>query len=134
GQLLPGPIERQYQRPPEPRAQSGAIQIPAPSQQAPSNAAEIKFPLTGVTIEGATVYPEAALQPYYQKYLNREVSLADVYGVAAAITARYRNDGYILSQVLVPAQTVDAGRVRLQAVEGYVAEVIIGGSSDRSLD
>jgi hemolysin activation/secretion protein len=134
GQLLPGPIERQFQPPPEPRAQPGAIQIPVPSQQAPANADEIKFTLTGVTIEGAKVYPEASLQPYYQKYLDREVSLADVYGVAAAITVRYRNDGYILSQVLVPAQTVHGGRVRLQAVEGYVAEVIVRGATDKSLE
>jgi hemolysin activation/secretion protein len=134
GQLLPGPIERQFQQLPEPRAQPGAIQIPVPSQQAPANADAIKFTLTGVTIEGATVYPEAALLPYYEKHLNREVSLADVYSVAGAITARYRNDGYILSQVLVPAQTVDGGRVRLQAVEGYVAEVIIGGAADAPLE
>ena len=29
---------------------------------------------------------------------------------------RYRNDGYLLSQVIVPAQTVEDGFVRLQAV------------------
>ena len=128
--VLPGQIEKQFQRPPEPRAQPGAIQIPPPSQQPPANADDIRFTLAEITIEGARVYPEVSLQPYYQKYLNREVSLADVYGVAAAMTARYRNDGYILSQVLVPAQTVDGGRVRLQAVEGYVADVVVQGATE----
>src|SRR5512135_1560034 len=130
GQVQPGQIERQFQRPPEPRTQPGELRVPAPSQQPPANAAEIKFTLAGVAIEGATVYPAAVLQPYYQKYLNREVSLADVYAVAAALSARYRNDGYILSQVVVPAQSVEGGRVRLQAVEGYVARTVIEGGVD----
>jgi hemolysin activation/secretion protein len=130
GQVQPGQIERQFQRPPEPRTQPGELHVPAPSQQPPANAAEIKFTLAGIAIEGATVYPGPVLQAYYQKYLNREVSLADVYAVAAALTARYRNDGYILSQVIVPAQSIEGGRVRLQAVEGYVARIVIEGDVD----
>ena len=39
------------------------------------------------------------------------------------MSARYRNDGYILSQVIVPAQSVEGGVVRLQAIEGHVAAI-----------
>lgn len=128
--VLPGQIGKQLQPPPEPQAQPGEFRIPQPTQQVPPNADGIKFTLTEITIEDVRAYPDGSLQTYYQKYLNREVSLADIYGVAAAITARYRNDGYILSQVLVPAQTVEGGRVRLLAVEGYVAEVSVQSDID----
>jgi len=63
----------------------------------------------------------------YAGLLNREISFAEIYTLANTLTARYRNDGYILSQVIVPAQSVDSGVVRLQAIEGYVSEVQFEG-------
>ncbi len=128
--LQAGQIERQFQRPPEPRAQPGSLQVPEASQKLPANATDIRFRLTELVVEGVTVYPDASLRPYFDRQLGQDVSLADVYAIASALTARYRNDGYILSQVVLPAQTVDSGRVRLQAVEGYVAEVRIEGGGD----
>jgi hemolysin activation/secretion protein len=125
GAALPGQIERQFQPPPQPRAQPGAVQIPEPAQKPPADAAGIKFTLVDLQVNGVKAYKTEDLQANYQSYLNREVSLSDVYAIAAAMTARYRNDGYILSQVLVPAQTVSDGKVRLQAVEGYVAKVTV---------
>ncbi len=125
--LQPGQIERQFQTPPEPRAQPGRMQLPEPSQKPPANAVDIRFRLAQVVVDGATVYPESALRSYYEEMLDKDVSLADVYAIASAMTARYRNDGYILSQVLVPAQAVENGQIRLQAVEGYIAQVVVEG-------
>jgi hemolysin activation/secretion protein len=39
----------------------------------------------------------------------------------------YRTDGYILSQVIVPPQDVEAGMVSLQVIEGYIADVTLEG-------
>ncbi len=125
-----GQIERQFQRSPEPRAQPGSMQLPEVPQKPPTNASDIRFPLSQIVVEGVTVYPESALRPFYEGMLDKDVSLADVYAIAGALTARYRNDGYILSQVLVPAQTVEGGRIRLKAVEGYVADVRVEGEVD----
>jgi hemolysin activation/secretion protein len=125
GQVQPGQIERQLQRPPEPRTQPGPFQAPFPAQTVPANADAVKFTLLEGTVAGATVYGEEALRAYFQPHLNREVSLADVYEIAHKLTIRYRTDGYILSQVIVPEQEVKGGRIRLQAVEGYVADIRI---------
>jgi len=125
-----GQIERQFQRPPEPRAQPGSLQLPEASLNPPANASDIRFALSQLIVEGVTVYPESALRPYYEGKLDKDVSLAEVYAIAGALTARYRNDGYILSQVLVPAQTIEGGRIRLKAVEGYVADVRVEGEVD----
>ena len=43
------------------------------------------------------------------------------------MTRLYRNDGYILSQVVVPAQSIRDGVVRLDAVEGHVANTRVEG-------
>jgi hemolysin activation/secretion protein len=127
GTVLPGQIERQFQPLPTPRAKPSEKLGPAPLQTPPSNAAEIRFTLKSVTIEGATIFSEGVLRGYYERYLNREVSLADVYAIANAITARYRDDGYILSQAIIPPQSVEGGGVRISIVEGYVADVTIEG-------
>lgn len=128
GTFLPGQIEKQFKPEPQIRAvQPDRIGIPEVDQPVPPEAKEIRFTLSRIKIEGATVYPESALIAPYQNRLNTEVSLADMYQIASAMTARYRNDGYILSRVVVPAQSIENGEVLLQAVEGYIAAVKVEG-------
>ena len=128
GTVQPGQIEQQFQPEPKMRAdRPGRIVVPEADQPVPSNAKDIRFQLTRLIIEGATVYSEKDLLPTYQNRLNGEVSLADIYQIAATMTAKYRNDGYIISQVVVPAQSVEGGQVRLKVIEGYIASVSIEG-------
>ncbi len=129
GTVQPGQVERQFERPPDPSARPGAITIPASGQQAPANADSIRFVLNQLTIDGVTVYKGDTLQKLYAASLRTEVTLADIYRIVDRLTARYRNDGYILSQVIVPAQAVDNGLVRLQAIEGFVDTVRVEGGS-----
>ena len=132
----PGQIERQFQSPPQPRSQAGSFQVPLPAQTPPAGSEGVTFRLRGLVLEGMTVYPSESWGSDYSRLLGRQVSLADIYAFANALTVRYRNDGYLLSQVIVPAQTVEDGVVRLQAVEGHVAEVRFEGvaASPRLLD
>lgn len=77
------------------------------------------------------MYSADALRGTYASLIGKEVTLADIYTVAEKLTTRYRNDGFILSQVVVPAQTVDGGVVRLEAIEGHVAGVRVEGAGER---
>ncbi len=54
-----------------------------------------------------------------------------VYDIAAEMTAKYRDAGYVLSSVVVPAQAITDGRVSLTAVEGYLSSVAIEGDTGR---
>lgn len=99
----------------------------APLVQAPAGAENMRFVLTAVTLKGATVYPARQLSLLYKSRLGKNVSLADVYAIAQSITAKYRNDGYILSQAVVPPQTIDGGRVTLRVIEGFVDKAVIQG-------
>ncbi|MBI5719247.1 MAG: ShlB/FhaC/HecB family hemolysin secretion/activation protein [Burkholderiales bacterium] len=127
--VQPGQIERQFQAPPQPRSQAGSFQVPLPAQTPPPGSEGVTFRLRGLALEGMTVYGSESWSADYSRLLGRQVSLADIYAFANALTVRYRNDGYLLSQVIVPAQTVEDGYVRLQAVEGYVAEVRFEGTA-----
>ncbi|WP_247878086.1 ShlB/FhaC/HecB family hemolysin secretion/activation protein [Azospirillum sp. TSO22-1] len=131
-QSLPGPLdpnrlEQRFDQPPTPQSVPEP-ELPAPEQAPPPKDAEgIRFTLSSIELDGATVYAADELRPLWEGLLNRTVTLAEVYGVRDAITAKYRNDGYVLSQAVVPAQRIRGGVVRLQVVEGYINEVTVQG-------
>jgi hemolysin activation/secretion protein len=65
--------------------------------------------------------------PLWQGLLGREITLTQFYGVAAAITVRYRNDGYILTRALVPPQEIIDGVAEIEVIEGYIDNIVIEG-------
>ncbi|NNG05765.1 MAG: ShlB/FhaC/HecB family hemolysin secretion/activation protein [Inquilinus sp.] len=104
------------------------VEVPAqPSPAVPPGAEGAVFLLAGLEVDGSTVYEPGVFRQYYEEYLQTEISLATLYGIATAIETRYREDGYILSRVIVPAQSVSDGIYRLQAIEGYVTQVLLEG-------
>lgn len=124
----PGQFEREFQPPPPvPPRESPAVP-PTFEDRPPPEADKVRFVLQQLIVERSTVFVEEDLQAAYRDLVGQEVSLADIYAVANALTAKYRNEGYILSRVLVPPQRITDGIVRLQAVEGYIAEVRIQGT------
>jgi hemolysin activation/secretion protein len=129
GPVQPGQIERQLKPQPEPRTTTDEVVVPAvPTERRPPGAEAVRFALKAVVLEGSSVYDSAVVSAAASKYTGREVSLAEVYDLADALTARYRSDGYVLSQVIVPPQSIREGVVKLQAVEGYIAQVTIEGT------
>jgi hemolysin activation/secretion protein len=126
--LEPGQIQRGLKELRLPEGAAPKVLPPTPEQVAPPHTAEIRFVLRAIHIDGATVYPPAELAATFKRFVGQEVSVAQVFQFANELTARYRRDGYVLSQVLVPAQDVDAGEVKLLAVEGYVDGIELRGA------
>lgn len=127
GSIEPGRIQQQFQPPPGPAPTPEVVSPEIPEQVPPAEAAQIRFTLRDVIVDGATVYSPDQLKLLYADYLGHEVSLADVYRVADVITTKYRSDGYVLSRAVVPAQRISNGVVHIRVVEGFVNRVIIQG-------
>lgn len=102
--------------------------------EAPAGAEKVKLKLNSVTIEGMTAYSDAEIRRVYSKLLGTTITLADVYGIANRLTAKYRNDGYILTQIVVPPQTIESGNIRFRAVEGVANEIRVEGETGGSMD
>lgn len=94
---------------------------------APAGAEAVTLELRNLEIEGVNRYNEADLSPLYDSFLGRTITLADVYAIADAVARKYRGDGYILTQAVVPPQTIDDGTVRLRVVEGFIDQITIEG-------
>lgn len=126
-QATPGVLQEQLRRDVTPQRPT-EILLPAlppntPSQP-PPDSDNVLFTVRAVELTGNTVIPTTELAPQWSALVGQEVRLTQVYALADALTASYRNRGYVLSAVTVPQQTIRAdGIVRLQVVEGYVGRV-----------
>jgi len=80
----------------------------------------VSFPLRTVKIQGITVLPRDKVEALIAPYRGKSVSLADLQGVANAITRLYADAGYGLSFAVIPEQDVVDGVVRLVAIEVYL--------------
>ncbi|CAA7623896.1 Hemolysin activation/secretion protein [Candidatus Terasakiella magnetica] len=125
----PGRVEKRFQLPPTPKSVIEPV-VPEGEEQVPPDQADaIRFTLSEVKLTGATVFAKADLAPLWAEFMGKEISLTQVYKVAEAITAKYRNAGYILSRAIVPPQRIKTGIVEIKIVEGFVGEVLIEGDA-----
>jgi len=112
---------------PDQRAPRG-MDIPLPEKApGPEPAGSGNLVLSGVQIEGATVYPEAELAAIYEPYLGKLLSVADAEKIVAAITAKYQAGGYPLSRALAQPQDLEFGILRIDVIEGYIERVVFEG-------
>lgn len=128
-QADPGQIERRIQErersPPKPQPEILLPDVaPAPAVE-PDEASTIV--LRSVMIEGATALGPEALAASYQAYIDRPVSLADIGAILDAMTAAYRDAGFILSRAIAPPQDLADGLLRIRIVEGYLDKVSFQG-------
>jgi hemolysin activation/secretion protein len=130
--IAPGRIERDLRPPPAP-ASKPAPARPKTEGVAPAAEPEgVRFRLKEIQLEGNQTLARSALEDLWVDLLGQEVALDQVKELARQITRRYRGEGYILAQAVVPAQTIEGGLVRIQVVEGHVVRVEAGEGS--SLD
>ena len=107
-------------------ARSG-VQMPRVSR---SEAAADSTPLVvlrKVSLTGARAIPHDEIARTYQPYLGKKVSQADLAAIASAVSDLYRAAGFHLSRAIVPPQDIQGGHVRLQVIEGGIAEVAFKG-------
>ncbi len=103
-------------------------------QAVPPGAENVKLTLNGIQFDGLNAYDVEDIQSVYADNLGQDVTLADVYAISTALTNKYRNDGYILSQVKVPPQTIENGIVTLKVYEGFVDQVTVQGGDENGLN
>jgi len=113
-------------------AVGGAPLISMPQEEAKSLGQGLKFTLKGIELEGAKTFKAGTLEKLYADQIGTQVTLGTLNGIAAEITAYYRNKGYILTRAIVPPQRAEGGIVTIRIIEGYVSNVTVQG--DRADD
>lgn len=137
GAVQPGRVERDTRPLPEPvRRDSVRIDTPRYADQPPPGAQEVRFLLGEVQVLGGDSLPVQVLSPIWRPMIGQSITLAEAFGIASAITARYRAEGFVLSQAVIPPQdirTVGVGVLRIQVIEGFIDKVRVTGVPAESL-
>lgn len=137
GAAQPGRLERDTRPAPEPiRRDSVRIDTPRFAEQVPAGAQDVRFLLGEVQVYGSSSMPTESLAPIWAPLIGKPITLAEAFGIAAAISARYREAGFILSQAIIPPQdirTVGVGVLRIQVIEGFIDKVSFTGIAPAKL-
>jgi hemolysin activation/secretion protein len=132
GTAFPGRASQQIEQPDFiPEVKSRVNVKESKMAEAPEGAEAISFTLDRLNVTGVSVYSDEEVMSVYNDKLGQTITLADLYRIAADLTRQYRNDGYILTQVVVPAQTIEDGTASLRVVEGYIDNVIVRGEESK---
>ncbi|MBF0622287.1 MAG: ShlB/FhaC/HecB family hemolysin secretion/activation protein [Magnetococcales bacterium] len=114
---------------PKARAQFGKADIDLPEggsgMMEQFKKVKLHFAGTKGEITGATQYSQDELQGYFSELTGNEITLDKVYEAANAIELRYKNDGFVLARVVIPAQTISDGRVKVMVYEGFIDKVTV---------
>ncbi|MYM29219.1 hypothetical protein GTP58_12895 [Duganella sp. CY15W] len=73
--------------------------------------------------DGVSVVPEAALQDLLKPYAGRELSFEELSAATNAVTAYYRQQGYLVAYATLQPQELGQGEVRITVLEGRVGEI-----------
>lgn len=88
-----------------------------------------QFLLKSLSISGCTVFAEPQLLAPYKDLIGKPTNFSQLSVIAAALTRKYREAGYLLSRVIIPEQEVDqnGANIRLQVIEGYIESIEYNG-------
>ena len=125
--ITPGSVQDTLKRPP-------AEVAPIDALQAPSNAPVLRpdeginVPAKTISVDhfefaGNTLYADDVLNRLVNGYTQRQITLVELYEAADKVTDFYVKQGYTLASVVVPAQKVTEGMVRLEVIEGHIGKL-----------
>jgi hemolysin activation/secretion protein len=118
-------------------AKPGDEAAPAPAL-APATQADLasfpEFTLRTVDIEGVTAFPKPDALACTEGLVGKTVSAIEIVELTQCITRLYRERGFFLSRAVVPQQEVIDGKLKVRAIEGYIAAVAPTGISQADAD
>lgn len=123
----PGAVQDTLKAPPVLQApvSSPALQQEAAAlkPQASGTAAGRSITVQGFEFTGNTLLTNEQLAAAVADYVDKPITLVELYEAADRITALYVRQGYTLASAIVPAQKVTEGTVRLEVVEGRISQL-----------
>lgn len=97
---------------------------PIPGQDDPN----AKFQVDRIEVVGSTVFTPEQFAAITTPFVGREITFAELLQIRDAITKLYTDNGYVTTGALIAPQILEAGVVKIQVIEGTLAEIKITGN------
>ena len=125
----PQPIQKPTPLPPPDQLLQPLPSIPRTPEPIPGKVPET-ITVTKFEFEGNTAFSSAELaNEITNKYLNKPITFAQLFQIRSEITQLYIKKGYITSGALIPPQTLTAGVIKIQIVEGGIESINVRGTT-----
>jgi hemolysin activation/secretion protein len=127
---LPSTVEPGHEQPSTTEIPEGQFDfsITAPHKTTvPKDVETLRFLVSKITIEGSTVFQHGDLLPLVEPLVGQQATLRDIMAIAEALETRYREEGFLLTRVLVPPQRTRNGEFKIQVVEGFIKNISVEG-------
>jgi hemolysin activation/secretion protein len=85
--------------------------------------AEKRFQITSYLVEGNTILEQAKIDSVLQPYKGADRQLGDIESARSELEKAYHTAGYPTVVVMLPEQTIEAGEVKLQVLEGRLVHI-----------
>ncbi|MDK8874857.1 ShlB/FhaC/HecB family hemolysin secretion/activation protein [Paracoccus sp. SSJ] len=119
-----GQITQDSYQPPMQRLSGSVVFSGSPGLAAPPGADRLSIRLADVRVEGALPGSEAEVAALRQRLTGKRIAVSEIFTAASDLEAAYVRNGYVLSRVVIPAQTLeDGGALRLTVVSGFVERI-----------
>ncbi|WP_392535724.1 ShlB/FhaC/HecB family hemolysin secretion/activation protein [Nostoc sp. C117] len=117
--VLPQPLPPEPLLPPP---QLPETQIPAQDN------IDAKFQVDRIEVVGSTIFKPEDFTRVTSPFVGRKLTFAELLQVKDAITKLYTDKGYATTGALIPPQTLEAGVIKIQVIEGTLQEIKIVGN------
>ena len=101
---------------------------PASPRKPSSSSAGPRVRVTAFRWRGNTVFSDEELSRIAGEWLNREITFEDLQKLRLRVTRQYVDHGYINSGAVIPDQEIVSGEIRIDIVEGRLADVDVSGN------
>ncbi|MEG4073859.1 ShlB/FhaC/HecB family hemolysin secretion/activation protein [Microcoleus sp. Pol14C2] len=112
---------------PEPPQVPPTVAPPSPSP-VPSTLPNTPIEVQKIQVVGSTILSQDEINALVNPLEGRSTTLEQLKQIADKITEIYLNRGYITSRAVLPPQTITAGVVQIQVIEGKLARIEVEGT------
>ncbi|BAY13819.1 ShlB/FhaC/HecB family hemolysin secretion/activation protein [Calothrix sp. NIES-2098] len=106
--------------------------LPPPTLPDPSipgqDDSHAKFRVDRIEVVGSTVFKPEQFAAITNPFVGKELTFAELLQIKDAITKLYTDKGYVTTGALITPQTVEAGTIKIQVIEGSLQEIKISGN------
>src|SRR4028119_311313 len=101
---------------------------PQPPSPVPPTLPNVAIEVKKIQVVGSTILSQDEINALVKPLEGRSATLEQLKQIADKITEIYLNRGYITSRAVLPPQTITAGVVQIQVIEGKLTRIEIEGT------
>lgn len=95
----------------------------------PKDVSSLDFLVSKVRVNGATYFSADQINEIFSSIEGRRVRLEELREYANQLQELYANEGFLLTRVILPPQTIEDGIVTVEVVEGFLDNIAVDDSA-----